>query len=125
MKEFIIPSITLLVIDYIYLYFSSNYFKTLILSIQKDIMKPKILPILLCYLFLIFSLYYFIIKPKRNVLDAFILGICMYGMYETLNYALFDKWSILPVFFDTIWGGSLFAITTFITYKLLKKDKYI
>jgi uncharacterized membrane protein len=48
------------------------------------------------------------------VTDAFLLGIVIYGVYETTNYALFKDWSILTVIIDTLWGGTLFAITTYI-----------
>jgi uncharacterized membrane protein len=57
---------------------------------------------------------YFIIKPRRSVSDAFLLGIIIYGVYETTNLALFKNWSILTVIIDTLWGGILFATTTYI-----------
>ncbi len=38
----------------------------------------------------------------------------IYGVYETTNYALLKNWSILTVFIDTLWGGLLFAFTTYI-----------
>jgi uncharacterized membrane protein len=46
--------------------------------------------------------------------EAFLLGIVIYGVYETTNYALFKNWSILTVFMDTLWGGILFASTCYI-----------
>jgi uncharacterized membrane protein len=49
-------------------------------------------------------------------MDAFILGIVIYGVYETTNYAIFDKWNIQALTLDTLWGGILFAITTKIVY---------
>ena len=51
-------------------------------------------------------------------MDAFILGVVIYGVYETTNYALFDKWSLKAVILDTIWGGSLFALTTMILQRI-------
>jgi uncharacterized membrane protein len=76
------------------------------------------LGLVLCYIFLIFGLNYFIIKSKRNAYDAFLLGILIYGVFETTNYALFKKWSIFTVILDTLWGGTLFAIVTFIINNL-------
>ena len=55
-----------------------------------------------------------IIKPHKSVSEAFLLGIVIYGVYETTNYALFKNWSILSVIIDTLWGGLLFASTTYI-----------
>lgn len=52
------------------------------------------------------------------MLDNYILTtiwrIIIYGVYETTNYALFKNWSILTVIIDTLWGGLLFASTTYI-----------
>ena len=69
---------------------------------------------LLCYIFLIFGINYFIIKPNRSIKDAFLLGIIIYGVFETTNKSLFSKWSWLTVIIDTLWGGILFALTTFV-----------
>jgi uncharacterized membrane protein len=65
-------------------------------------------------IFLILGLYYFIIKPNRSIKDAFLLGLVIYGVYEGTNYALFNNWSEYIVIIDTLWGGILFALTTFI-----------
>jgi uncharacterized membrane protein len=72
----------------------------------------------LCYVFLIVGINYFIIKPRKSVSDACLLGLVIYGVYETTNYALFKNWSITTVIIDTLWGGALFAITTYIVNML-------
>ena len=72
----------------------------------------------LCYIFLIIGINYFIIKPKKSVSDAFLLGIVIYGVYETTNYASLKNWSLLTVIIDTLWGGLLFAATTYIVNML-------
>jgi uncharacterized membrane protein len=59
-------------------------------------------------------LYYFIIKENKSVLDAFILGFCTYGIYETTNLSLLNKWDYNIALIDTIWGGILYALTTYI-----------
>ena len=68
----------------------------------------------LCYIFLIFGINYFIIGPNRSIQDAFLLGIVIYGVFETTSKALFAKWSWITVIIDTLWGGILFALTTYI-----------
>jgi uncharacterized membrane protein len=67
---------------------------------------------------LITGLNYFIIKPRKSVTDAFLLGIVIYGVYETTNYALFSNWSIISVIIDTLWGGLLFATTAYVVEKI-------
>jgi uncharacterized membrane protein len=91
-----------------------GYFDKQIQSVQGSAPKMNYLGAALCYIFLIVGINYFIIKPKKSVSDAFLLGIVIYGVYETTNYALLKNWSILTVIIDTLWGGILFAITTYI-----------
>jgi uncharacterized membrane protein len=55
---------------------------------------------------------------RRPILDAFLFGLVIYGVYETTNIATFKKWSPFVAILDTLWGGVLMAATTFITYKL-------
>jgi uncharacterized membrane protein len=74
-----------------------------------------------CYIILISGLYYFIIKPNRTVMDAFLLGLFVYGVYEFTNLAIIKKWNIQTVMIDTLWGGLLFATTTYIIQNYLKK----
>ena len=116
----LISSILFIVLDFIYLNLIKNYFQSQIQLVQKSEIKINYLGVALCYLFLIIALNYFIIKPNKSVNDAFLLGIVIYGVYETTNYALFKNWSILTVIIDTLWGGTLFAITTYLV-NLLKK----
>jgi uncharacterized membrane protein len=52
------------------------------------------------------------------VQDAFLLGLVIYGVYETTNWALFSKWSPMSVIIDTLWGGILFAATTYVTTRI-------
>jgi uncharacterized membrane protein len=67
---------------------------------------------------LIGGLFYFILKNKRPVQDAFLLGLVIYGVYETTTYALLKNWNFATVMVDTLWGGILLALTTYLTYKL-------
>jgi len=115
---FLISAILFVVIDFVYLNLIKNYFTNQVKIVQGLPLKVNLLGVVLCYIFLIFGINYFIIGPKKSVYDAFLLGILIYGVYETTNYALFSKWSILTVIMDTLWGGVLFAIVTFIINKL-------
>lgn len=100
-------------IDFVYLNVISKYFTQQIQSVQGSQMKVNYLGVALCYIFLITGINYFIIRPRKSVSDAFLLGIVIYGVYETTNYALFKNWSIWTVMIDTLWGGLLFAATTY------------
>ena len=101
-------------IDFAYLKLMKNYFSNQVKVVQGSTIKMDLLATFFCYIFLIFGLNYFIIKRKRSVLDAFLLGLVIYGVYETTTKALFHKWSWITVLIDTLWGGILFALTTYI-----------
>lgn len=110
----LVSAIVFVFIDSIYLYLIKDYFNNQIKLVQGSTIKMNYLATLLCYIFLIFGINYFIFQPNRSIQDAFLLGILIYGVFETTNMALFSKWSWLTVLIDTLWGGILFALTTFI-----------
>ena len=107
-----VSSIVFIVIDSVYLNFIKDYFNNQIKLIQGSPIKINSYAIIICYIILIFGINYFIIIPNRSILDAFLLGLIIYGVYETTNMALFSKWSWTTVLIDTLWGGILFALTT-------------
>lgn len=115
---FLVSAIVMVVIDYVYLYLFKGYFSNQIKNVQGSPLSMNLLAAAICYIFLILGLNYFIIKPRRSVRDAFLLGIVIYGVYETTNWSIFKNWSIFTVILDTLWGGTLFAATTFIVHLL-------
>ena len=110
----LLSAIIFISLDFIYLQSIKNYFQKQVQSVQGSAMQVNYLGAALCYVFLIVGINYFIIKPNRSVTDAFLLGLVIYGVYETTNYALFKNWSVITVIIDTLWGGILFALTTYI-----------
>jgi len=109
----------MLVLDSIYLKTFSGFFNDVVTKVQGSRIKLNLIGAILCYTLLVFSLNYFIISRKKPLIDAFILGIVIYGVYETTTYAILEKWSPLAVVLDTFWGGLLFTLTTYISYKIL------
>jgi uncharacterized membrane protein len=115
---FLVSALLFVTIDFFYLNLIKNFFGNQIKVVQGSPMQINLLGAIICYIFLIFGLNYFIIKPKKSAYDAFLFGLVIYGVFETTNYALFSKWSILTVIIDTLWGGILFALVTSIINKL-------
>lgn len=118
-KSFIIIGLIMGILDYMYLSSISNMFKKMLYRIQSSNLSLKLVPTILCYIFLIFSILYFIIIKNGNIFDAFILGISIYAVYELTNYATIESWSLELVLIDTIWGGILFSLTTFLHNKIV------
>ena len=118
--DYIIPAFTMLTLDSIYLSSIGGFlFKPMINNIQKENLKLNIYGAIACYILLILVLYKFIIIDRKSPNDAFILGFCVYGIFDSTNYALFNNYKIFPAVIDSLWGGCLFYIVTLITYKIL------
>uniref|UniRef100_A0A6C0I618 DUF2177 family protein n=1 Tax=viral metagenome TaxID=1070528 RepID=A0A6C0I618_9ZZZZ len=119
-KTIFIISIILLVLDYVYISLLSKHFKYQIYIVQNKPLNMNIGPAIMCYILLIFGLYYFIIKDNKPLVDAFLLGILVYGVYELVTISLLSEWKWKTVIIDTIWGGILFTTTTYFTRLLIR-----
>jgi uncharacterized membrane protein len=111
-RELAIITVTLLVLDGIYFTINNSFFKKMVQSVQKTPLKANYVGVVLAYVFLVAIIYYFIIMPNRKAMDAFFLGVGVYGVYEFTNLASFTNWPLSLVIMDTIWGGILFASAT-------------
>lgn len=114
----IVPGIILLALDFIYLSVNKTTFEHQIISVQRTTLQIKWLGVVFCYLFLILGLYYFILREHRPIIDAFIFGLVIYGVYDATTYASLKKWDLTLSVIDVLWGGVLLALTTFFTYKI-------
>ena len=115
-KEFVVSGVILLLLDATYITTTSKLYNDQIVNVQRVIMKVKPVGAIICYSFIILGLYYFIISKKRPMEEAFLFGLVVYGVYDATNYATLKKWSPYLAIMDTIWGGTLFALTTQLTY---------
>jgi uncharacterized membrane protein len=95
--------------------FQKTYFR-----IQKSPLSVRYSSALACYLFLTLLLYVFILRPKRTIQEAFLLGLCVYGVYDTTTYALLKEYPLFTACADILWGGVLFALVTYV-YRLIQK----
>jgi len=119
--HFFITFIVFVTLDSIYLTSMKGYFDNQVKSIQGSIIKMNLVPAVLCYISLVFGVYYFIIKERKSLLDAFLLGLVIYTVYEFTNWALFKEWKPFTVVIDSLWGAILFTLTTAISYFIYGK----
>jgi len=121
-KKVIVSTFVLLALDAAYLYSNMKMFSEQITKVQRVVMEFRPEGAVLCYLALVLAINYFILQqPDKTAMDAFILGVVIYAVYETTNYATLKKWSAMTVIMDVIWGGTLFATTTVLTNQICKK----
>lgn len=118
--SYLISAILILLIDSIYLNVFKSYFSNQVKNIQHSPMEINIPAVMLCYLFIIIGFNYFVLGTNMSLSDSFLLGLVIYGIYETTNWAIFKNWGLFSVIVDTLWGGLLFLITNW-CMKLIKK----
>jgi uncharacterized membrane protein len=120
LKELFILAVIFTVTDAFYLTSMSGYFNAVVRRVQGSPIQMDFAATVLCYIFLVGGLYYFIIRERRTWQEAGLLGVVIYGVYETTTKALLKNWDWLTVLLDTTWGGILFALSTALTYQLTK-----
>ena len=114
--EILATCIVFVIIDSIYLTSMKAFFDKQVNLIQGSNIEMKLIPAVLCYISLVVGLYYFIIKERKSLFEAFLLGFVIYSVYEFTNWALFKNWKLTTVLMDTLWGSVLFTLTTAIIY---------
>ena len=119
--QFLITFVVFVTLDSIYLTSMKGYFDNQVKSIQGSVISMNLVPAVLCYISLVFGVYYFIIKERKPLSDAFLLGLVIYTVYEFTNWALFKNWKPLTVVIDSLWGAVLFTLTTAISYFIYGK----
>ena len=119
--DYIIPAFSMLALDSLYLSnMGGPLFAKMIKNIQKEDMKINMFGAIGCYILLSVVLYKFIIIERKSLSDAFLLGFCIYGIFDFTNIAIFKNYQLIPSLVDTVWGGVFFYTMTWITYKLLR-----
>ena len=108
----LVSALGLVAIDFAYLTVIKGHFARQIAAVQGSPMVVNAFAAIITYVFLIFGLNYFIIRPGRSAWDAFLLGLVVYGVYDFTNLALLSKWQLFTALTDTLWGGTLFYLTT-------------
>ena len=75
----------------------------------------------LSYLTLTLGLYYFIIRTRKPVIEAMLIGWFVYFVYELTNKAIISNWNWTTVIIDGLWGGISFGLTTWLFYYVKAK----
>jgi uncharacterized membrane protein len=101
------------VLDYIYLGLTKPMTSALVRNIQGSPLTLDYGSALMVYLILCLQIYYFIFLQNQSIAAAFLLGLTTYGIFEFTNKAIFKRWTYFMVGLDTLWGGVLYALTTY------------
>ncbi len=118
-KKLILSIFIILILDVIFLNVLSSHFKQQILEVQHSPMEMKIIPAIFCYIAMVFGINYFVLQRDSKVIDAIILGVVINTVYETTNMTTLKNWQTKTVIIDSIWGGTLLGLTTFIINNII------
>ena len=106
--------IILILLDAVYLYFTKNMFGEMVVRIQRVAMQLRWWSGAVVYILLSIALYWFILKNKRPIWEATLLGLAIYGVYDFTNYAILKNYDLHIAIMDTVWGATLFTLATII-----------
>jgi len=138
MYPYIATIIIVLIADFIWLYLNKNNYNSLVTKVQGSTIQLNFIGGALSYLFLIIGLFVFSIpmitneynKNKKqsllllSMLYGGVLGLVIYGVFNTTNMAIFKNYDVSVAIMDTTWGFFIytFAAYLFMILKLYKND---
>jgi uncharacterized membrane protein len=118
-KTLLLIALIMLLLDAIYLTATRSIFGAVVAKIQRVAMQFRLEGAVVVYALLVFGLYKFIISERRQVKDAAILGLVIYGVFDFTNYAIFKNYDMATALMDTAWGSTLMALTTYLVYQVM------
>lgn len=102
----------IVLIDIPWLTISGPLAQRMIFNIQGSKLVLRFMPAILVYVFLAYLL-----TIPGSPLEAFMLGVSVYGVYDFTNYSTLKNYSPEFAFIDTTWGGVLMTIAYFVKEK--------
>ena len=129
-KEILLISIIFLILDLIWIMvIMKEHYNKLILSIQGSPLEFSILPAILCYLVILFGLFFLVANKvkKFDILDilshSIPFGLSVYGTFDFTSAAMLKKWDSITVVVDILWGTFALSISVMIAIYFREKNE--
>jgi uncharacterized membrane protein len=119
--EICVLAVVMVSLDTIFMTIHKEKYERQLIRVQKTSLQLKRGAMAACYLFLVLGLYYFVVKDRRPLQDAFYLGVLIAGALNLTNYAIIKNWELEIVVHDTLWGGVSMGVSAFLCYKFYKQ----
>jgi uncharacterized membrane protein len=126
--NFLIVIILLIVIDFVWIgIINVDRYKMVIKDVQKSDMKARMLPGLVVYIALTIIILYWVVPTvklgDKNLFinafkNGFMLGALTYAIFDFTNMAIFNNWTLQISIIDSLWGGVLTGLITYIIVKI-------
>jgi uncharacterized membrane protein len=110
LPKMLVIAVSLITLDTLWLHgYLLEPFKAMIENVQKQAMQVRMPGVVIAYLALLAVAIVFIPKTD-NYIEAFLLGFCIYAIYDGTNYATLSQWDASVATADSVWGGVLFLL---------------
>jgi uncharacterized membrane protein len=104
--KLILATIVIFFVDLFWLLTGGKYALPIAEKIQGSKISMNYYSAIFVYLFLAYMLL------KTNTYsEAFLFGICIYGVYDFTTLSIFKNYDYRFAIFDTLWGGILFFVS--------------
>lgn len=121
MRDILLLAVIFMAVDLGFLRMLIPFWNNQLIKIQGHPLAMNYLAAGLAYLTLTLGLYYFIIRSRKPVIEAMLIGWFVYFVYELTNKAIITNWNWTTVIVDGLWGGISFGLTTWIFYYVKSK----
>ena len=128
--KYLIISIILMFLDLAWVSFNMNTYSNTILKVQKSELEPRIEHTIIAYTIILFSVIYVAIpfttqnikkgediSIENKLLKSFMyggaVGFSIYGIYNFTSLAIYKDMDSSVGIMDTLWGTTLYTLTTF------------
>jgi uncharacterized membrane protein len=133
--KYLIISVVLVFLDFIWISFNMVSYSNTILKIQKTELEPRVKHTIIAYIIILFSVIYVAIpftvlnikgkedaSVERKLLKSLMyggaVGFSIYGIYNFTSLAIYKDMDVSVGILDTLWGTTLYTLATF-AYLLL------
>jgi uncharacterized membrane protein len=133
--KYLIISVVLVFLDFIWISFNMVSYSNTILKIQKTELEPRIEHTIIAYIIILFSVIYVAIpftvlnikgkddasierKLLKSLMYGGAVGFSIYGIYNFTSLAIYKDMDVSVGIMDTLWGTTLYTLATF-AYLLL------
>lgn len=126
--KYLIISVVLVFLDFIWISFNMVSYSNTILKIQKTELEPRIEHTIIAYIIILFSVIYVAIpftvlnikkgeaienKLLKSLMYGGAVGFSIYGIYNFTSLAIYKDMDVSVGILDTLWGTTLYTLATF------------
>lgn len=126
-NRLIIVVVAIAILDGIWISSNIGMYRSMYSKIQGSPMNVNILGAILAYFFVFLVLVVIVIPyiertTRGSLVDCLkiggVTGVCVYAIYNFTNMATFKDYDMRVALMDTMWGGFLFTMVSYLTLKL-------